>query len=121
MNRKATRQTMEIVVATLLLTVGNLQGQTAIQTTTSGQQSAWQVLNSIIVNANDGTTPLKIYPPGFLDYLQSLGTSPYPPVPTTSSASSRTMVKTQGTMSPMDSQQSDPPTYAVIDLGTLGG
>lgn len=119
MKRYTVLKMMGMTILTVLLLIGRMAGQTPGSTATTGHQTAWQVLNNIIVNANEGNAPLAIYPPEFLDELQALGNSPYPPIPF--ATSTQTSNKMSGGMHPMDDQQSDPPTYAVIDLGDLGG
>jgi probable HAF family extracellular repeat protein len=120
---KAIIKMVAMVVLVVLVSSGNLFSQTATSTTqTVVQKPTSEVLSDIIKSMSPDILKT-IYPPGFLDNLQSMGDSLYPPTPPVIKATPAMKMAKQmlgNGMSPMDNQQSDPPTYAVIDLGDLG-
>ena len=121
MKRITILKTTAMVVLTVSMLIGNLFGQSATSTTqTVVQRPASEVLSDILKSTSPNILKT-IYPPGFLDNLQAMGDSLYPPTPLVTKKSLAKASPMNGGMSPMDQTQQPIPTYTVIDLGTLDG
>ena len=112
-----------MVIIIGLLSIRQMFCQTALKTaqTVSTQPLASDILSKVEAGIANGDTPAQIYPPGYLDWLDSLGDNP---LPSAAPAPKASMAMSAMTMSPngMNGDNiSDPPTYAIIDLGCPDG
>ncbi|MDE1974894.1 MAG: DUF3466 family protein [Patescibacteria group bacterium] len=105
-----------LVALVIVIAAWSSYGQTATTTKTTTQQTAKQVLDGIYYDAAHNGIPLSMYPPSYLDYLKSLGNSPYPPPAKNTTTTQNGSLQPLG--SPLGGQQSGPPMYQLIDIGT---